>query len=378
MYKCCKILKHGLCFFNDILTSCCFSPVDQIDGQVPPLLYNKYKGQILSKEDLFERINKHVDIFKKGNCLKECSGCYHIEEKDWDEEQYIDYITITHFSICNADCIYCTNNHELYERTNNTYKILPVLKSFKDQGIIKKGCELHIGGGEFTIYHECDEILDLFAINNYARVFVPTNAIRYSEKLFQAMDKATTYIIVSLDCGCRKTFHKIKRVDAFNRVINSLEKYAASKAYALDNLSIAVLADNTQLYTIDDLKGKKVAVAEGSQGQAVGDELSQEKGLQLVIFENNSGLNYLSMRRSDAWMSSKVSLVFDSKKAGIDVRIFDEDLLSTNIRYYFRKNDKKSDEKRDAVDEAIQEMLNDGTLQKISEKWFQIDVTKGL
>ena len=157
-----------------------------------------------------------------------------------------------------------------------------------------------------------------------------------------------------------------------------LEKYAASKAYALDNLSIAVLADNTQLYTIDDLKGKKVAVAEGSQGQAVGDELSQEKGLQLVIFENNSGLNYLSMGRSDAWMSSKVSLVFDSKKAGIDVRIFDEDLLSTNIRYYFRKNDKKSDEKRDAVDEAIQEMLNDGTLQKISEKWFQIDVTKGL
>ena len=157
-----------------------------------------------------------------------------------------------------------------------------------------------------------------------------------------------------------------------------LEKYAASKAYALDNLSIAVLADNTQLYTIDDLKGKKVAVAEGSQGQAVGDELSQEKGLQLVIFENNSGLNYLSMRRSDAWMSSKVSLVFDSKKAAIDVRIFDEDLLSTNIRYYFRKNDKKSDEKRDAVDEAIQEMLNDGTLQKISEKWFQIDVTKGL
>lgn len=77
-------------------------------------------------------------------------------------------------------------------------------------------------------------------------------------------------------------------------------------------------------------------------------------------------------------MSSKVSLVFDSKKVGIDVRIFDEDLLSINIRYYFRKNDKKSDEKRDAVDEAIQEMLNDGTLQKISEKWFQIDVTKGL
>ncbi len=229
MYKCCKILKHGLCFFNDILTSCCFSPVDQIDGQVPPLIYDNYNGQIISKDDLFERINKHVSLFKKGSCPKECYSCYHIEKQDWDDEEYIDYITITHFSICNADCIYCTNNHELYERTNNTYRILPVLKSFKEQGIIKKGCELHIGGGEFTIYHECDELLDLFAINNYARVFVPTNAIKYSDKLFQAMDKATTYIIVSLDCGSRRTFQKIKRVDAFNKVINSLKKYASTE-----------------------------------------------------------------------------------------------------------------------------------------------------
>lgn len=229
MYKCCKILKHGLCFFDNKLASCCFSPVDQIDGQVPPVLYYKYKGQIPTKDDLFERINNHVEVFRKGGCPKECKDCYHIKERDWDEDNYIDYITITHFSICNADCVYCTNNQELYERTNNTYKIIPVLKNFKDQGIIKKGCELHIGGGEFTIYHECDELLDLFAINNYARVFVPTNAIKYSDKLFQAMDKATTYIIVSLDCGCKKTYHKIKRVDAFNKVIDSLKKYAATE-----------------------------------------------------------------------------------------------------------------------------------------------------
>lgn len=229
MHKNCKILKHGLCFFNNILTSCCFSPVDQIEGQVPPLLYDKYKGEIPTKEDLFNRIEKYSNVFKNGGCPRECKNCYHIEEKEWDEEKYIDYITITHFSICNADCIYCTNNHELYERTNNAYEILPILKSFKEQGIIKKGCELHIGGGEFTIYKECEELLELFAINNYARVFVPTNAIKYSPTLFKAMDEATTYIIVSLDSGCRKTFRKIKRVDAFNKVMDSLKKYATTE-----------------------------------------------------------------------------------------------------------------------------------------------------
>ena len=229
MYKSCHLIQHGLCFFNDNLAACCFSPVDQIDGQLPPLIYEKYWGEIIPVDELFKRMDKYADVFKNGGCPRECKNCYKIEDKDWDNERYIDQITITHFSMCNADCIYCTNNHELWERTPNTYSIVPVLKYFKEQGIIKKGCELHIGGGEFTIYRECDELLELFAINNYARVFVPTNAIKYSHNLFRAMDEATTYIIVSLDCGSRKTYKKIKRVDAFDRVIDSLKKYAQTE-----------------------------------------------------------------------------------------------------------------------------------------------------
>lgn len=248
MYKSCHIVQHGLCFFDDKLSSCCFSPVDQINGQFPPIIFDKYKGEIISKEDLFARIHKYSDIFKNGGCPKECNGCYHIEEKSWDEEDYIDYITITHFSVCSADCIYCSNNNEQFERTNKTYDILPVLKSFKEQGIIRKGCELHIGGGEFTIYKECDELLELFAVNNFARVFVPTNAIKYSPTLFKAMDEATTYIIVSLDCGSHKTFKKIKRVDAFNKVMDSLKKYAATEksrdAIRLKYIIIPTVNDN--------------------------------------------------------------------------------------------------------------------------------------
>lgn len=248
MYKSCHIVKHGLCFFNNILASCCFSPVDQIDGQVPPLIYDNYKGEIITKEELFKRIHKYSDVFKNGGCPKECKDCYHIKEKDWDEEDYIDYITITHFSNCNADCIYCTNNNECHERTNNIYEIIPVLKSFMKQGIIKKGCELHIGGGEFTIYKECDELLELFAINNYARVFVPTNAIKYSHNLFRAMNEGTTYIIVSLDCGSKKTYERIKRVNAFDKVIDTLTKYAATdktkEAIRLKYIIIPTVNDN--------------------------------------------------------------------------------------------------------------------------------------
>jgi len=212
------------------------------------LIYDNYWGEILTKDDLFKRIRKYSDVFKSGDCPNECKNCYHIEEKDWDEEEYIDYITITHFSMCNADCIYCSNNNERWERTPKTYDILPVLKSFKEEGIIRKGCELHIGGGEFTIYRECDELLELFAINNFARVFVPTNAIKYSHNLFRAMDEATTYIIVSLDSGSRKTYKKIKRVDAFDKVMDSLTKYAATEksrdAIRLKYIIIPTINDN--------------------------------------------------------------------------------------------------------------------------------------
>lgn len=248
MYKSCRIVKHGLCFFDSILASCCFSPVDQINGQVPPVICSPYKGKILSKEDLFDRIHKYSDVFKNGGCPTECQNCYHIEEKDWDEEDYIDYITITHFSNCNADCIYCSNNTETFERTNKTYDIVPVLKSFKEQGIIRKGVELHIGGGEFTIYKECDEIINLFAFDKFARIFIPTNGIVYSDTIFKAMDYGTSYIIVSLDSGSRKTYHKIKRVDAFDRVIKNLKEYAKTpttqEAIRLKYIIIPTINDN--------------------------------------------------------------------------------------------------------------------------------------
>jgi molybdenum cofactor biosynthesis enzyme MoaA len=229
MYKSCNIIQHGLCFFHDKVVSCCFSPIDQIEGQIPPLLYGNYFGEIPTKEDLFERIHKYSKIFKQGGCPRECENCYHIEEKAWDDDDYINYITISHFEMCNAECIYCSNNCKLGQRRTTAYHIMPILKYFKEQSIIKDGVELHIQGGEFTIYKECDELLETFAINNFARVFVPTNAIKYSHNLFRAMNEATTYIIVSLDSGSRKTYKKIKRVDKFNKVIENLKKYGATE-----------------------------------------------------------------------------------------------------------------------------------------------------
>lgn len=247
-YKSCNLIQHGLCFFNEMLVSCCFAPCDQINGQMPPIICENYKGEILEKEFLFNKIREYSSIFKNGGCPKECTNCYHIEEKEWDEAEYINSITITHFSKCNADCIYCSNNLEKEDRTNDMYNIMPVLHNMKDKGILKQGCELHIGGGEFTIYKECDELLNEFALSGFAKVLVPTNAIHYSEKLYLAMEKTPASIIVSLDSGTRKTFEKIKRVDAFDKVIQNLKSYSkteeARKSISLKYIIIPTINDN--------------------------------------------------------------------------------------------------------------------------------------
>ncbi len=247
-YTSCHILKHGLCFFANAVASCCLSPIDRIDEQSPPILFENYEGEVFSKQELLSQIDYYNTLFKNGNFPVPCRNCVHIEEKEWDEENYIDYITITNFSKCNADCIYCSNGEEMISRTNETYEILPILKHLKNIELIRKGCEIHIGGGEFTIYEECNAILELFAVNDFARVFVPTNAIKYSQLLFEAMDKATTYIIVSLDSGSKNLYKKIKRVDAFNQVIQNLKKYAATEksrdAIRLKYIIIPTVNDN--------------------------------------------------------------------------------------------------------------------------------------
>lgn len=226
-YKSCNLIQHGLCFFCNDLVSCCFSPNDQINGGHPPTIIHNYNGELLSKKGLFEKINEFNYIFKQGNCPRECLNCYKIEEKDWEEKQYINSITITHFSHCNADCIYCSNNLKKEERTNDVYEILPVLRDLKKQGIIEKGVELHIGGGEFTIYKECDNLLEEFALSGFANVYIPTNAIKFSDKLDLAIKQGNAGIIVSIDAGTKQTYRKIKRVDVFEKVVENIKRYAS-------------------------------------------------------------------------------------------------------------------------------------------------------
>ena len=247
MYKSCNLILHGLCFYPNELVSCCYSPNEQVKGGLAPILFDNYKGEIINKNELFSRMRKYSDIFKNGNCPAECQNCFQIKDANWDESEYINFITITHYSCCNADCIYCSNNLEVEERTNDKYDVMPFLMYLKDEGVLKDDLELHLGGGEITIYKECEPILEEFGIKGNAKIHAATNAIKYSENLFKAIRKGNTNIIISLDCGSKEMFKRIKRIDAFDSVIQNIYKYSEAKAHKVTLKYILIPGVNDSL-----------------------------------------------------------------------------------------------------------------------------------
>ncbi|HBF8533670.1 TPA: amino acid ABC transporter substrate-binding protein [Clostridioides difficile] len=155
-----------------------------------------------------------------------------------------------------------------------------------------------------------------------------------------------------------------------------LEKYDASIPYGSDSVCIAVKDGNNEINKLEDLKGKVVAVSEGSQGQQVAASVNKDNLFEEKVYgDGTNGLQDLDLGRVSAWIDAEFTVVGDAKKANMKVRVLDEKLSVTNIAYFFKKNDEKSKTIKEDVNKAIEEMLSDGTVKKISEKWFGMDVS---
>ncbi|CUX44660.1 transporter substrate-binding domain-containing protein [Clostridium sp. C105KSO13] len=154
------------------------------------------------------------------------------------------------------------------------------------------------------------------------------------------------------------------------------EKYQPSIPYYGDAQTIAVADDNKDIQTFDDLKNKKVGIISGQASQTILDEMSKEIGFDVITYEQaNIGCQDLTLGRIDA-MASAVT-VFNNYMEANDakVRMLDEKLLANNVTYYFPKTD-EGKALCDAVDKELQDMLDDGTIAKITEKWLFADMTK--
>ncbi|MBU3144321.1 ABC transporter substrate-binding protein [Clostridium sp. CF012] len=145
-----------------------------------------------------------------------------------------------------------------------------------------------------------------------------------------------------------------------------------SDSYLMGGQVIAIKQGNTSIKNLEDLKGKIVACQLGSTGDAAATAI---KGLKEIkkYDKITEAFQELSSKRVDAVvMDAQVGGYYVSKKPGEFVVLKDR-ISEEPIGIGFNKEDK---ELKVAVQKALNELKSDGTLSKLSQKWFGFDAYK--
>lgn len=148
-----------------------------------------------------------------------------------------------------------------------------------------------------------------------------------------------------------------------------------SKPYFNGGMTIIVnkkVTNIKKIKNLSDLKGKTVGVQAGAQ--AIVDEVDGIKGMKQVKKYDSAtlALQDLANKRIDAYVDDfEVANYYMQKVPGTYSKV----VLNIKEPYgiAFRKNDSKLQK---AVQKAVDSLKKDGTLTKISEKWFDYDVYK--
>lgn len=191
------------------------------------VIYENFNGTNFSKIDFFKKKNEVRALFRSGQIPSTCIDCIHLIEKEWDDDDYINYILLTPWTDCNSKCTYCPVTTDKYVTENTKkYDFYSVIKYMFDNNFFVEGTVFDFAGGEPTMYEKFDDILRLiYRLNDY-KIVIHTNAFKHSEVVENLISLGKCNILTSIDSGNRQLFNKIKQVDAFDDVYNTLKKYS--------------------------------------------------------------------------------------------------------------------------------------------------------
>lgn len=152
------------------------------------------------------------------------------------------------------------------------------------------------------------------------------------------------------------------------------DDYTWSEPY-LDNQQVFVVKKDSGIKSEKDLAGKIVDVQTDSSAQAAlkdNKELADTFGTLQVVADYNTGFMDLESGAVDAVAMDIVVAAYQIEKRSADFEILDYEIASEEYGIGFAKGNEAL---RDQVQKALNELAKDGTLAKISEKWFKKDIT---
>ena len=149
------------------------------------------------------------------------------------------------------------------------------------------------------------------------------------------------------------------------------QKYDFSDPYIASKAVLVVKADNEDIKSFEDLKGRKSAQSLTSNFG----KIAEEAGAELVGTDGfDQSIQLVLTGRADATINDSLSFLdFKKQKPDAPVKIAAEKDNADYSGIIIRKNEP---ELLAAINKALADIKADGTYQKIAEKYFGQDVSK--
>ncbi len=227
-FESCNYIEHGMVLDHLNIIRFCNNFNPRYGGR--PVIYENYHGEKINWNEFFEIKRNLRNKYRNHTCPDLCKDCVNTEFKEWDDDDYIDYLLLTPWVKCNSNCIYCDAPRDK-NVLNNTkpYKVLPLIKDMIKNNILKKDGTIDFAGGEPTIYPEFESLLNEFIVNDFTKIIIHTNAIKKSNAIIKGLKKGAVRVLVSIDAGTKEMHKKVKQVDSYKKVWKNLEEYSKNQ-----------------------------------------------------------------------------------------------------------------------------------------------------
>ncbi len=151
-------------------------------------------------------------------------------------------------------------------------------------------------------------------------------------------------------------------------------KYLFADPYVVDGAQITVRKGNDAIKGLDDLAGKTVAVNLGSNFEQLLKKYDTQGKINIKTYD--TGIEHdVALGRADAFVMDRLSTLQLIKETGLPLQLAGQPFETIENAWPFVNNEKGQRLQKE-VNQALAAMREDGTLAKISEKWFDADITK--
>ncbi len=228
-YISCEWLEYGMnCAYDGLYNCCMFAHTNKNFHAVCP---TGKDGKYNFKE-FFRIKNEYRKSHKKGIIIERCNDFPNLKESVWNKKFQIKHISIATNTKCNSDCIYCYS-HKRKDMFNKMPDI-PILNFLTvgfERKIFSNNIFVLFGGREPVLNHEFENILSLFLNHPFEKIKIYSSGIKYSNAIEKCLETGKCELVITLDCGDKELYKKIKNVDKFDEVMTNIKNYSSAQKH---------------------------------------------------------------------------------------------------------------------------------------------------